>query len=106
MKPLSLFIFIGFLFSLNVFSQLSYQEVADLSDKDFTKLLYVWPPGKSVPDGSGISPYLVDKEIKKVALIAYTITEGESYDKFSKTAKDFTEEGIKYFSNNIYDNSI
>ena len=106
MKPLSIFILIGLLFGLNVFAQNSFQDVANMSDKNFAKMLYMWPAGKGMPDGSGISPYLVDKEIKKVALIAYTMVAGESYDKFSKVAKGFTEEGIKYFSNKIYDNTI
>jgi hypothetical protein len=105
MKALTFFSVAFFIFMYSN-AQNTFQGVAGLPEKDFTKLLYVWPAGKGVPNGTGISPYLVDKEIKKIALVAFTITAGETYDKFTKVAKGFTSEGIKYFANKLYDNTV
>jgi len=87
-----------------VFAQKSFNDLVNLPEKKLNKAIKIWGKNEWRPDtkfGCSINPDLSQKEIKKVALVSFTISIPHIY-----TEKFLTEVGNRYFVNKMYDNSI
>lgn len=88
----------------NSFAQETFTELVNLPEKKLNKAIHIWGKNEWKPDtknGTGITPDLSQKEIKKVALISFTISIPHVF-----TESHLTEDGNKYFVNKLYDGSI
>jgi hypothetical protein len=93
-----------FTLAQGIFAQKSFNDLVNLPAKKLNKAINVWGKNDWRPDtklGTGITPDLSQKEIKKVALVSFTISIPHIY-----TEKFLTEVGNKYFVNKMYDMSI
>jgi hypothetical protein len=100
-------IIISFLASAG-YCQKSFEEFTQLDAKKQSKYIDLWQVFKIDKYGRGIFPDLSKKEIKKVALVAYTMYAPESWDKYGGAIyrNSLTEVGIHYFADQLYDHSI
>lgn len=93
-----------------LFAQETFTEALNLSEKKLSKHFVVdWRTEKEWnPDtkyGTGPIPDLSRVDLKKIALVTYTIYAPDTYEKFVKTQL-LTEKGINYFANKLYDKGI
>jgi len=99
-----LFAIAVFLVAQNGFAQESFTDLVNLPEKKLDKAIHIWGKTEWRPDtkyGCSIDPDLSQKEIKKVALVSFTISISHIF-----TESHLTTDGNKYFVNKLYDGSI
>ena len=88
----------------SLIAQKSFDELVNLPEKKLNKAINVWGKNEWRPDtklGTGITPDLSQKEIKKVALVSFTISIPHVF-----SGEFLTDVGNRYFVNKLYDSSI
>ena len=88
----------------SIYAQESFTELVNLPEKKLDKAIKIWGKNEWRPDtktGTGITPDLSQKEIKKVALVSFTISIPHIF-----TESHLTTVGNEYFVNKLYDGSI
>ncbi|MFC1731093.1 hypothetical protein ACFL6I_12235 [candidate division KSB1 bacterium] len=95
---------VAFFLVQNSFAQESFSELVNLPEKKLDKAIHIWGKTEWRPDtkyGCSIDPDLSQIEIKKVALVSFTISISHIF-----TESHLTTDGNKYFVNKLYDGSI
>jgi hypothetical protein len=88
---------------IGAFAQKTFSELNSLDDKMLDKLTKQWIIKKpDLKEGGGLFPDLARTEIKKVALVAFTVYSPEPIGK-TTTGKALSEEGLNHFASKLYE---
>lgn len=94
------------LFAFATYAQETFDELTSIEDKKLNKLVRERTIGKpDLKEGTGLFPDLARTEIKKVALVAFTVYSPTPIGK-TTNGKVLSEEGLNHFVTKFYESNL
>jgi len=102
---ITVFIIAAIFLANGAICQKTFEEFTQFTPKQQSKHIKLWKVFKIDKYGRGTFPDLTKKELKKVALVAYTISTPLQWSKYSPTY-NLTDDGMRKLVNKLYTESI